>query len=59
MGLRVRVAREINYGYENERKQYKLQMKEFRKKHTEDYWNTQTQAENLYIEKFKSDRHNK
>ena len=40
MGLRVRVAREINYNFENERKQYRLDMKVYRKKHLEEYWNT-------------------
>jgi len=42
MGLRVRVAREINYTFENERKKYKVDMKVYRKRHLEEYWNTQT-----------------
>ena len=42
MSLRVRVAREINYHYENERKQWGLEMKKYRLKHKEEFWNTQT-----------------
>lgn len=48
-GLRVRVRREINFTFENERKQYTEEMKGFRKEHLKEYWNTQTQAENMYI----------
>ena len=55
-GLRVRVPREINYSFENERKQYKVQMKEYRKVHFKEFWDTQTQAENLYLERFKKER---
>jgi hypothetical protein len=52
----VRVPREINYSFENERKQYKVQMKEYRKVHFKEFWDTQTQAENLYLERFKKER---
>ncbi len=55
-GLRVRVPREINYSFENERKQHKIQMKEYRKVHFKEFWDTQTQAENLYLERFKKER---
>ena len=56
MGLRIRCRREINYGFENERKQHTAEMKTFRKTHLEEYWNTQTQAENMFLQKFKVER---
>ena len=49
-GIRVRVAREINYTYENDRKQLKLDMAVKRKQQREDYWRLQTQIENKYFE---------
>jgi hypothetical protein len=49
MGLRVKVRREINYGFENERKALKAEMSEYRLKHRTNYWDLQTQAENLHI----------
>lgn len=57
MSLRVRVAREINYQYENERKQWGVDMKQYRLKHKQEFWNTQTQAENFAIIKFQTERH--
>lgn len=58
-GLRVRVAREVNYQFENERKQWKEEMKKYRTQHAEQFWNTQTQAENMWIQKYKQERHAK
>jgi len=49
-GLRIRVAREINYPFENERKQLTADMKVWRRKHREDYWQMQTQIENKFLE---------
>jgi hypothetical protein len=40
MGLRVRVRRDINFGYENERKALKSEVSSYRKQHKEDFWNT-------------------
>jgi len=58
-GLRIRVAREINYNFENERKAYREEMKKYRVKHAEEFWNTQTQAENFYIANYQKERHAK
>ena len=52
MGLRVRNSREINYGFENERKKYFEDMKTFRKTHREEYWDTQTQGENMWLQQY-------
>jgi hypothetical protein len=41
-GLRVRVRREINFTFENERKEYREKMKVLRKQHLIEYWDTQT-----------------
>ena len=49
-GVRIREAREINYDYENERKQMKADMKVRRKQHREEYWRMQTQIENKHFE---------
>ena len=37
-GLRVRVSREINYDFENERKKLKVDMKARRKQYRQEYW---------------------
>ena len=50
MGFRVRVRREINYGFENERKALRSEWAQYRRKHKTDYWDTQTQAENMWLE---------
>lgn len=39
-GLRVRVRREINFTFENERKEYREKMKVLRKEHLIEYWDT-------------------
>ena len=39
-GLRIRVGREINYAFENERKAYKKELGKYRTIHTEEFWNT-------------------
>lgn len=31
-------------------------MKEYRKKHFKEFWDTQTQAENMYLERYKKER---
>lgn len=59
MGLRVKVRREINYGFENERKALKAEMSEYRLRHRTNYWDLQTQAENMHIEDFQKDRFQK
>lgn len=56
MSLRVRVRREINHGFETERRQVKEQTKEFRKAHREEFWNTQTQAENMWLQQYREER---
>ena len=53
-GLRVRVAREVNYSYENDRKQLRRDMAVRRKQHREEYWRMQTLIENKYIEDMQS-----
>ena len=55
-GLRVRVAREINYDFENERKKLKEDMKLRRKQYKEEYWQMQTQIENKHFEDFRAER---
>ena len=40
--LRIRVAREINYSFENDRKQHKIDMKAKRKELKAEYWRLQT-----------------
>lgn len=59
MSLRVRVQREANHSYENERKEARGVMKEYRKKHRADFWETQTQAENMWIDQFRTERNAK
>ena len=54
--LRVRVRREVNYSFDNERKQYAKDMSTYRDGHREEFWNTQTQAENMWLAKFKEDQ---
>lgn len=54
--LRVKVAREINFEFENERKQFKKDMGVLRAQHRQDFWDTQTQGENMYLEKFRRER---
>ena len=54
-GVRVRVAREINYTFENERKQLKVDMAKRRKQHREEYWRMQTLIENKYLEDQRAD----
>jgi hypothetical protein len=44
--------------FDNERKQYKLDMKGFRAEHRREFWDTQTQGENLWFSKYKTDSHN-
>ena len=58
-GLRVRVAREINYDFENERKKLKEDMKLRRKQYKEEYWQMQTQIENKHFEDFRAERKTK
>ena len=52
MGLRIRQAREINYQFENERKQWHQDMKVSRKEHLKAFWETQTQAENMWLQEY-------
>jgi hypothetical protein len=59
MGFRVRVRREINYGFENERKALKAEWSTYRTKHKNDYWDIQTQAENMWLEEYKKERFEK
>ena len=49
-GVRIRVAREINYDFENERKGLREDMKVRRRQHREEYWRMQTQIENKHFE---------
>ena len=58
-GLRVRVAREINYDFENERKKLKEDMKLRRKQYKQEYWQMQTQIENKHFEDFRAERKTK
>jgi len=55
-GLRVRVGREVNYTFENERKQFRLDMAERRKQHREEYWRMQTQIENKFFEDLRAEK---
>ena len=54
-GVRIRVAREINYSFENERKQLRVDMAERRKQHREEYWRMQTLIENKYLEDLRAE----
>lgn len=58
MSLRIRNSREINYCRENEKKQWHTDMKKYRREHLEEFWDTQTQGENLWIHDYKRDTHN-
>ena len=58
-GLRLRVAREVNYSFENDRKKLKTEMHETRKKLRADYWRMQTQIENKAIEDFQAEKRKK
>jgi hypothetical protein len=58
MSLRIRNSREVNYAFENERKKYFTDMKQYRKQHREEYWDTQTQGENLWLQKYQDDMYN-
>ena len=51
--MRTKVPREINISFEKDRAQFKKDMTKARKKHTEEYWNIQTQVENQAFEKFR------
>ena len=53
--IRVRVAREVNYAFENERKQLRVDMAERRKQHRADYWRLQTQIENKFFEDLRAE----
>ena len=52
----MRVAREPNYSFENERKQLKVDMKARRKQHREEYWRMQTLIENKYFEDMRANQ---
>ena len=58
-GVRVRIAREINYDFENERKKLKEEMKLRRKQYRQEYWQMQTQIENKNFEDFRAERKQK
>jgi hypothetical protein len=49
MSLRIRNSREINYAFENERKKYFNDMKTYRKQHKQEFWDMQTQGENMWL----------
>lgn len=50
------VRREVNQHYLQEQREYKEQMKDLRKRHLQEYWQRQTQVENAYLERYKSER---
>ena len=49
------MAREINYDFENERKQHRLDMKARRRQHREEYWRMQTLIENKHLEDWRQE----
>ena len=53
------MAREINFSYENDRKQFRVKMAERRKQHREEYWRMQTQIENKYFEDLRAEKKQK
>jgi len=58
-GLRVKVKREINWSFVNDRIKFKQDMKEKRAEHRDAYWDLQTQVENKYLDDFRRDRKKK
>ena len=54
--LRVAAKRQINYDYENEVKNFKVEAAKMRKIHKDEYWMLQTQVENKYLETYKQER---
>jgi hypothetical protein len=55
-GYKTVVRREVNQHYLQEQREYKEQMKDLRKRHLQEYWQRQTQVENAYLERYKSER---
>lgn len=55
-GLRKAHRRQINFNFENERKQFAKDVAVVRIGHKEDYWDEQTQVENHFLRKYKEDR---
>ena len=48
--MRVYRKRIVDRPYEKEKVEYNRKMVEYRRKHFDDYWNTQTQIENDFLE---------